>query len=445
MNILIVDDISDNRDSLERLIQQYSRKYSVETKVFSAKNGQEGVDICNAYAIDLIFMDIIMPVMDGLEATQIIKKKNPSIMIIVVSSENDEKIKTEILQAGAEDYVLKPFSSAIMINRLNNYSKLINSRNSIGYQTKAINIFTRNIYSYQLKFFLSNDDELAQFWETMLVRLEFQNHIAQLSDFVRFLFRLGTFQLQKAYKCHVYIEEDEHSFYFTMDNMKLLPANTIHQMIEKYCSNAVYDIEGDLLTFALPRLAEDLSVPSPAVGQAPQEEKVRPTEPTEPTEPTVSLPSASVRKQTLQTYDILDEDALEEFEYIISKLQTEISLMGSSSLELDDIDTMNEYITKLSALLSISQDAYAISASLKEFSELLDAYKEPFLAMSKDLSTMMTSFINDLVMWKEMIFHTGAPSVDFLNSSISSNVQMIRAVFVTDDTAEEDMDDIFDF
>ena len=436
MNILIVDDISDNREVLERLIQQYSRKYGIETKVFSAKNGQEGVDVCNEQAIDLVFMDIVMPVMDGLEATQIIKKEHPSIMIIVVSSENDEQIKTEILQAGAEDYVLKPFSSAIMINRLNNYSKLINSRSSIGYQTKAINVFTHNVYSYQLKFFLSNDDELAQFWETMLVRLEFQNHITQLSDFVRFLFRLGTFQLQKAYKCHIFVEEDEHSFYFTMDNMNLLPTNMVHQMIEKYCSSAFYEIKDDLLSFALPRLGEDVAISAPEVKETPQEEVV---------EPTVSFPSASMLKETLQTYDILDEDAIEEFEYIVSKLQTEIMMMGSSSLELDDIDTMNEYIKKLSALLSISQDAYAISASLKEFSELLDEYSEPFLAMSKDLSTMMISFINDLVMWKEMIFHTGAPSVDFLNSSISSNVQMIRAVFVTDETAEEDMDDIFDF
>lgn len=437
MRILIVDDIEDNREMLERLIRQFSRKYEIDIEVFQAENGQAGVDLCNEQSIDLVFMDIIMPLMDGLEATKIIKKAHPSVMIIVVSSENTEAVKTEILHAGAEDYVLKPFSSAIMINRLNNYSKLIRSRNAIGYQTKAINVFTHNIYSYQLKFFLSNDDELAQFWETMLVRLEFQNHIAQLSDFVRFLFRLGTFQLQKAYKCHIFLEEDEHNFYFTMDNMKLLPANTIHQMIEKFCSNAIYNIEGDLLSFALPRVAEDLPVPLSSVEQAPQEEKLRPTE------PIVSIPS--MLKQTLQTYDILDEDALEEFDYIISKLQTEISLMGSSSLELDDIETMNEYIKKLSALLSIAQDAYAISASLKEFSELLDAYKEPFLAMSKDLSTMMTSFINDLVMWKEMIFRTGAPSVDFLNNSISSNVQMIRAVFVTDETTEEDMDDIFDF
>ncbi len=436
MTILIVDDIEDNRYILERLIQQYSRKYGIETEVFTAKNGQEGVDICNEHNIDLVFMDIIMPVMNGLEATQIIKKAHPSIMIIVISSENDEQIKTEILQAGAEDYVLKPFSSAIMINRLNNYSKLIQARNSIGYQTKAINVFTHNIYSYQLKFFLSNDDELAQFWETMLVRLEFHNHISKLSDFVRFLFRLGTFQLQKSYKCHIFVEEDEHNFYFTMDNMKLLCTDTIHQMIEKYCTNAIYEIRGDLITFALPRLGDETAFVEPVhdvipAGNIP--------------EPTPSFPSAAMLKETLQTYDILDEDALEEFDYIVSKLQTEIMMMGSSSLELEDIDTMNEYIKKLSAILSISQDAYAISTSLKELSELLDVYSEPFLAMSSDLSTMMISFINDLIMWKDMIFHTGAPSVDFLNSSISSNVQMIRAVFVSDDTIEEDMDDIFDF
>jgi len=436
MNILIVDDINDNREVLERLIQQYSRKYDLQTRVFSAKNGREGVDICNEHAIDLVFMDIIMPVMDGLEATQIIKKEHPSIMIIVISSENDEEIKTEILQAGAEDYVLKPFSSAIMIKRLNNYSKLISTRNAIGYQTKAVNLFTHNVYSYQLKFFLSNDDELAQFWETMLVRLEFQNHITHLSDFVRFLFRLGTYQLQKAYKCHVFVEEDEHNFYFTMDNMRLLCTDTIHQMIGKYCTNAIYEIQDDRLTFALPRLSTDLPVIKSLTDNSLETEEV---------EPTVCFPSTTMFKETLQTYDILDKDALEDFEYIISKLQTEIMMMGSSSLELDDIDTMNEYIKKLSALLSISQDAYAISSSLKELSDLLDEYSEPFLAMSQDLSTMMKSFINDLVMWKEMIFYTGAPSVDFLNSSISSNVQMIRAVFMTDETAQEDMDDIFDF
>lgn len=429
MNILIVDDLEYNRDILERLIQQFQRKYEADTLVYHAQNGQEAVEICAREKIDLLFMDIMMPVMDGLEATGIIKKLHPSVMIVVISSENDERTKQKILHAGAEDYILKPFSSAIMLSRLNNYSKLILSRNSIGYQSRAVNIFTRNIYSYQMKFFLSNEDELAQLWETMLVRLEFQKHIEHLSDFIRFIFRLGAYQIQKSFKCHIYLEEDAEHFYFTMDNMRLLSAETIAKMTEKYCSNNLYEIQGDLISFALPRLhltQEDLFDAGPVYAKA------------EPKP--VKLP-----KETLQTYDILDEEALEEFEHILAKLQTEISMMGSSSLEIEDIDTMNGYIKKLSAILSISKDAYAIAESLRAFSLLLDEYSEPFLAMSKDLSHMVTSFINDIIMWKEMIFTTGAPSVDFLNSSVSSNVQMIRAVFVSDDTAVEDLDDIFDF
>lgn len=436
MNILIVDDIEENRYLLERLVTHYSRKYDVKVNVFQAENGQEGVDICNENSIDLVFMDIIMPVMDGLEATKIIKKEHPSVMIIVISSENDEAKKTEILQAGAEDYVLKPFSSAIMLSRLNNYSKLIHSRNSISFQTKAVNTFTHSVYSYQLTFFLSNDDELAQFWETMLVRLEFQNHIEHLSDFVRLIFRLGTYQLQRAYKCHVYVEEDEHNFFFTMDNMKLLSIETVSQMINKYCSNAIYEIKGDLLSFILPRVNDKTSDLVQINNLITDEEVI---------ETAQSFPSKNMIKETLQTYDILDENALEEFDYVVLKLQTEIMMMGSSDLGEDDIYTMNEYIKKLASILSVSQDSYAISSSLSDFSSLLDEYSEQFIAMSKDLSHMMRSFINDLIMWKEMIFVTGAPSVDFLNNSISSNVQMIRAVFVTDDATSEDMDDIFDF
>lgn len=435
MRILIVDDIEDNRYILDRLITQFSRKHNIEVEVFQAENGQVAVDICNNKPIDLIFMDIVMPIMDGLEATKLIKKEHPSALIIVVSSENDEATKIKILQAGAEDYVLKPFSSAIMMSRLVNYHKLILSRNAIGFQTRAVNVFTHSVYSYQLKFFISNDDELAQFWETMLVRLDFQNHIPSLSDFVRFLFRLGTLQIQKTYKCHIYVEEDEEHFYFTMDNMRLLSTVTIHQLIEKHCPYAVYEIEGDFLTFVLQTTGQDTSfVPASQTSHINEVKEV-------PSAPV----SAPVVKETLQTYDILDDEAIEEFEYVMTKLQTEIMMMGSSSLEMDDIDTMNEYIKKLATILSISKDAYEISASLNEFSALLDEYSEPFLEMSKDMASMMKSFVNDLLMWKEMIFHTGAPSVDFLNSSISSNVQMIRAVFVTDDTAVEDMDDIFDF
>jgi len=58
---------------------------------------------------------------------------------------------------------------------------------------------------------------------------------------------------------------------------------------------------------------------------------------------------------------------------------------------------------------------------------------------------MVKAFLNDIILWKEMVFYSGAPSVDFLNSSIGSNVEMIRAVFIDDDSGADELDDIFDF
>ncbi|MBL1243555.1 MAG: response regulator [Sulfurimonas sp.] len=432
MNILLVDDIKDNREALERLIVQYSRIYNTQCHIYKAQDGVEAINICKSNPIDLIFMDIIMPIMDGLEATEIICNTYPEIMIVVVSSENNESVKKEIINSGAEDYILKPLSSAIMLKRLNNYSKLISTPKYISFQAQAFNSFTSNIYSYQMKFFISTDDELSQFWETSLLRFNFQNHMEQLNDFVRLIFGIGTLQIQKSYKCHLYIEEDENFFYFSMDNMKLLPITTVKEMIEKICQGIIHEFKKDYISFALPKIIQEYHLNTDEVPMLTLRKELKTTQ-------------GLTHKDSLQTYEIMALDTLNEFEYTLTKLKTEIMMMGSCDLVIQDIDTINIYVKKLVNILSISHDTYLLAQSLKELTILLDEYSQSFLDMSRDLSQMMQSFINDIIMWKEMVFYTGAPSVDFLNSSISSNVQMIKALFVVNETLDDNLDDIFDF
>jgi len=432
MNILLVDDIKDNREVLERLIVQYSRIYNTQCHIYKAQDGVEAINICKSNPIDLIFMDIIMPIMDGLEATQIIRNTYPEIMIVVVSSENNESVKKKIINSGAEDYILKPLSSAIMLKRLNNYSKLISTPNYISFQAQAFNSFTSNIYSYQMKFFISTDDELSQFWETSLLRFNFQNHMERLNDFVRLIFGIGTLQIQKSYKCHLYIEEDENFFYFSMDNMKLLPITTVKEMIEKICQGIIHEFKKDYISFALPKIIQEYHLNTDEVPMLTLRKELKITQ-------------GPIHKDSLQTYEIMALDTLNEFEYTLTKLKTEIMIMGSCDLEIQDIDTINIHVKELVNILSLSHDTYLLAESLKELTILLDEYSQSFLDMSRDLSQMMQSFINDIIMWKEMVFYTGAPSVDFLNSSISSNVQMIKALFVVNDTLDDNLDDIFDF
>jgi len=82
-NILIVDDEQINR----YLLKHYVLNKNIN--IFEAGNGKEALKIFNEEQIDLIFMDIMMPVMDGIDATIEIKKINPELPVIAISAHLD--------------------------------------------------------------------------------------------------------------------------------------------------------------------------------------------------------------------------------------------------------------------------------------------------------------------------------------------------------------------
>ncbi len=75
-----------------------------------AKNGQEAVEMVDKGGIDLVLMDIKMPVMDGLEATAIIKEKHPEVHVIALTANAFESDRQQALKAGCTDFLPKPVS-----------------------------------------------------------------------------------------------------------------------------------------------------------------------------------------------------------------------------------------------------------------------------------------------------------------------------------------------
>jgi DNA-binding NarL/FixJ family response regulator len=75
--------------------------------ICQAQNGQEVLDILKKEPIDIIFMDIKMPVMNGIEATKELMKEYPQIKVIAVSMFDDQEFVTEMLGNGAAAYLLK--------------------------------------------------------------------------------------------------------------------------------------------------------------------------------------------------------------------------------------------------------------------------------------------------------------------------------------------------
>jgi CheY-like chemotaxis protein len=91
----------------------------LDLELLRAINGKEAVDICSSRKIDLVLMDIKMPVMDGLTATRIIKEANPDQIIIAQTAYiNDREIAIE---RGCTDFIAKPFGKIPLLNLINSY------------------------------------------------------------------------------------------------------------------------------------------------------------------------------------------------------------------------------------------------------------------------------------------------------------------------------------
>lgn len=108
IRVLIVDDNDDTRDGTRRLLEYED---NIEIVGF-ADNGQTAVEQARELKPMVILMDINMPVMDGLTATELIKNETPYTQIIVVSVQDDAHYMRQAFQKGAFDFVAKPITSA---------------------------------------------------------------------------------------------------------------------------------------------------------------------------------------------------------------------------------------------------------------------------------------------------------------------------------------------
>lgn len=113
--VLITEDEEVNFFYLKTLLKK------TEAKVIRAKNGKEAVEIISEYngAIDLILMDLNMPVMDGYEAMRIIKSKHPTIPIIAQTAYTMNNDRHKCLQAGFNDYIAKPINRVALFRMVN--------------------------------------------------------------------------------------------------------------------------------------------------------------------------------------------------------------------------------------------------------------------------------------------------------------------------------------
>ena len=119
IKVLVADDHPLVRHGIKTVFEAYD---DIDL-VAEAENGKEAIEMVAKYRPDIVLMDLVMPVLDGVEATIKLIEKWPEIKIIVLTSFNDIDLIKKSLKAGAISYILKNISGAMLIKTIRDIYK----------------------------------------------------------------------------------------------------------------------------------------------------------------------------------------------------------------------------------------------------------------------------------------------------------------------------------
>jgi DNA-binding response OmpR family regulator len=112
MRILLVEDEKKLCDLIARALK--AERYAVDVAV----DGQSGWEMADAYDYDLLILDLMLPHLSGTEILRRVRRKNEEVPILILTARDATKEKVQHFEAGADDYLTKPFAFAELIMRV---------------------------------------------------------------------------------------------------------------------------------------------------------------------------------------------------------------------------------------------------------------------------------------------------------------------------------------
>lgn len=123
-NILLTDDEQIVIDTLTLIL---NRNFQDEVKIFTALSGTKALETVRSEKIDIIFMDIHMPGINGLETISLVKQLNPNVVIVILSAYDQFQYAQEAINLGAYKYLTKPVNRNLIIQTVRNCMNLVDT------------------------------------------------------------------------------------------------------------------------------------------------------------------------------------------------------------------------------------------------------------------------------------------------------------------------------
>jgi pilus assembly protein CpaE len=143
IRVMIVDDVSETRENVRKLLQFES---DVEV-VGVARTGKEAIQISQDLQPDVVLMDINMPDMDGISATEAIRAKQPAVQVVILSVQGDQNYMRRAMLAGARDFLTKPPMGDELISAIRRAGAMAQSEKSKSAQIAAVAPISGNVGS----------------------------------------------------------------------------------------------------------------------------------------------------------------------------------------------------------------------------------------------------------------------------------------------------------
>lgn len=227
LKLLIVDDVEDNRLVLRAICRKLEG-----FKIFEAVDGQDAVEQCETLRPHIILMDIMMPRMNGFEASKIIKQRFPETVIVAVTAVVDSAMEEKMTALGVAAYIRKPIDKELIRLKLKSYAGALTIKGrekDFFIDVTALNPFCNEIRNFKTTFTIANIEGIMDLGVWLFGRFECDgaNVCTNVDTILELLYALIHQEIQNDAAVKVTIEENFNEMFIHLSLPKAVNHNTI--------------------------------------------------------------------------------------------------------------------------------------------------------------------------------------------------------------------------